>query len=208
MKVWVQQDKGMKIMHQRDFVSSIIKRHGIQFRVLRKGISHAEVGAPDNYMGAQFFNFAPSADILVGDILENPAADQYFVVDVETKYAGAEAAYLCVSYKTKAQHEHDEKQATVFNIQNAYGSVIGNQNQTTINYNSTIDELKKQIASENSEDKEELEKVVALLEMVVNNQVPPSKGLFSKFSALMERHSWISSAVAGVILSWLTTQIP
>ena len=53
-----------------------------------------------------------------------------------------------------------------------------------------------------------MEKVIALLEMVVNNQVPASKGLFSKFSELMERHSWLSGSVASTILGWLMSKIP
>lgn len=36
---------------------------------------------------------------------------------------------------------------------------------------------------------------------------PASKGLFSRFSEVMGRHSWLPNSVAGAILSWLMTKI-
>ncbi len=67
--------------------------------------------------------------------------------------------------------------------------------------------MKERVEQEQSEDKEDLKKIISLLEMVVNEQVPPSKGLFSKSSAVMERHSWIANSVAATVLSWLMSQI-
>ena len=67
-------------------------------------------------------------------------------------------------------------------------------------------ELRQAVASDTSTDKEQLEKIVDLLEMVINDQVPPSKGLFSKFREIMERNSWITGSVANALMNWLLTK--
>lgn len=96
---------------------------------------------------------------------------------------------------------------TTFNIQNAYGSVIGSQSSVVMNYNAAIQNAKKEIEASNSPDKEDLDKIISLLEMIVNNQLSPQKGLFSKFSSVMERNSWITGTITSTLLGWLTSQI-
>lgn len=63
--------------------------------------------------------------------------------------------------------------------------------------------MRARIASEGGQDSDELNRIADLLEMIVNNQIPASKGLFSKFSSVMERHSWLSSAISSALISWL-----
>ena len=188
------------------FIESFLNEHGIEYTINRNGSIHTEIGLPNSIDGDKCICFYPNADIMPLDSITNHAGDEYFISEVETVFQGKNPAYLKATYKTQAQAVKNEQ--TVFNIQNAYGSVIGTGNQATINYNSAVSELRKAVASDTSADKEQLEKIVDLLEMVVNDQVPPSKGLFSKFSAVMERHSWISNSMAGTILSWLLSQIP
>lgn len=93
----------------------------------------------------------------------------------------------------------------VFNIENATNSVIGTQANVTMNIEHSIQEAKEQINSSTSEDKEELHQIISLLEMVVNNQIPAQKGLLSKFSATIQRNSWIASPITSIFLKWLTT---
>ena len=78
----------------------------------------------------------------------------------------------------------------------------------TLNYNESIENFRKQVAEqEDSPDKEQMNQIISLLEMITTNQLPVQKGLLSRFSALMEKHAWISNAVSSTILSWLTTQL-
>ena len=100
-----------------------------------------------------------------------------------------------------------QSNSPVFNIGTAYGSVIGTQQSVTVNYKDSLRATKKQIEDSDSPDKEELQQIISLLEMMVNNQLPPQKGLLSKFSAVLERNSWITSPIASVLISWLTSQI-
>lgn len=188
------------------FMESFLKEHGIEYTINRNGSIHTEIGLPNSIDGDKCICFYPNADIKPLDALTNPAGDEYCISDVETVFHEKTPAYLKAAYRSKENATKNEQ--TIFNIQNAYGSVIGNRNQATVNYNSTLQELKERVSQEASSDKNDMEKIISLLEMVVNNQVPASKGLFSKFSEVMERHSWLSSSVAGTLLSWLLAQIP
>lgn len=181
-----------------------LKPHGINYTVHREGEpQRIERGLPDK----GYIMFRPGTDIKALDVLENPVGEAYYVVNTETEFAYQKPHFLKAFYQTQQEH-NTVKQVSgpVFNVQNAYGSVIGTNNQATINYNSAISELKQAVSADTSADKEQLEKIVSLLEMVVNDQVPPSKGLFSKFREVMERNSWITGSVANALLSWLLTK--
>ena len=84
-----------------------------------------------------------------------------------------------------------ETQPSTFNFENATitNAIIGSQQSATLNVGDAIQKAKEQIDSCNSDDKAELQQIINLLEMVVQEQVPAKKGLFSKFSAVMERNS-------------------
>lgn len=155
---------------------------------------------------AAFIGFLPGTDIIPGDVLENAAGDTFPVSEVKTDVIGNKPVQLKAFYRTERDDGAGRQNAgTVYNIQNAYGSVIGSGNQAVIHYNAALDSLKKQVEADTSADKEDLKKIVSLLEMIVQDQVPPSKGLFSRFSAVMERNSWLTSSVLSSLLSWLLT---
>lgn len=181
-----------------------LQPHGINYTLHRKKEPvREERGLPDK----GYIMFRPGTDIGQSDVLTNPAGETYHVVRTETEFAYGKPHFLKAFYQTEWEHSAAKQSSSpVFNIQNAYGSVIGTGNQATINYNSAVSELRKAVASDTSTDKEQLEKIVDLLEMVVNEQVPPSKGLFSKFRKIMERNSWITGSVANALMSWLLTK--
>lgn len=192
-------------------IQGLLRSMGIDYLVRRagcpdrteKGLINREQDTKRAYVG-----FMPDTDIAVGDILENPAGDLFYVIETQTQFFQSQPHQLKAYYQTEVERKTASKSSqSVFNIGTAYGSVIGNENQAVINYNSSIQDLKEKVAQSDSQDKETMEKIVSLLEMVVNNQVPPSKGLFSKFSTVMERHSWLSNSVAGTILAWLMSKI-
>lgn len=63
------------------------------------------------------------------------------------------------------------------------------------------------LLSSDSPDKEDLQQLLSLLEMLVNDRIPAQKGMLSKFSAVMERNSWITGAISSTLLGWLMSQI-
>ncbi len=95
--------------------------------------------------------------------------------------------------------------SNIFNIENATNSVIGTQTTVTLNINNAIQEARTQVESCQSDDKAELHQIINLLEMITSEQVPVKKGLFSKFSGIIQRNSWIASPITSILLNWLTT---
>ena len=158
--------------------------------------------------GKKFIGFMPGTDIQQNDILTNPAGEVIYITDTQTQFIHQEQYQLKAYYQTKYEKAYNtQSNSPVFNIGTAYGSVIGTQQSVTVNYKDSLRATKKQIEDSDSPDKEELQQIISLLEMIVNNQLPPQKGLLSKFSAVLERNSWITSPIASVLISWLTSQI-
>ncbi len=49
--------------------------------------------------------------------------------------------------------------------------------------------MRERAAFENTPDREQVEKLISLVEMMVNGEVPAQKGLLPRFSETMEKHS-------------------
>lgn len=186
-------------------IETFLSMHGISYIVSRQGEpQRTELGLPNK----GYIAFRPGTDIKKSDVLTNPVGETYYVTKTETEFFYHEPSCLKVFYQTESEYDEAQQPSSpIFNIQNAYGSVIGTGNQATINYNSAISELKERASADTSPDKAQISQIISLLEMMVNDQVPPSKGLFSKFSEVLERHSWLSSSVASMLLSWLMSKI-
>lgn len=183
-------------------ISITVKREGEEDRIIRGLLNQ------DQTTGKEYVGFRPGTDIKVGDLMVTPAGDRMFVSDVKTNFFRGKPEELTAYYQTEAERNAAKSAPTIVNIGgNAYGVAVGNGNSAIINYAASIQTIKEEAVKTSPADQAVIERIVALLEMVVNNQVPPSKGLFSKFSDVMERHSWLSSAVASTILGWLMNSI-
>lgn len=196
----------------QNMMPSLLMRHGVNYKIIRHENEVAEARGLPNHEKATskaYIGFLPQTDIQIDDILINPANEKVYVVDIKTDFFQGTANQLKAFYKTESEYTHSSNDSAhvIFNIGSATGSIIGTGSHQTLNYGATIESIKERVSSETSEDKANMEKIVSLLEMLVNDQLPPSKGLFSKFSETMERHSWLSNSVAAAILGWLTTKI-
>ncbi len=191
-------------------ILNFLERHGVEVSVFRNNECIAKVTGLYNREKAtskKYIGFEPGTDIKIGDCIINDVGDKSYVIDVQTDYFGGEAYQLKAYYQTEAEHQiQDVSQSVIFNINNANGSVIGNNNVLNIDYNANLRELRKTISGSNPEDKEELDKIVSLLELIVEDNVPIKKGILSKFTDLLAKHSWLSTQVAAVLLNWLTSQ--
>lgn len=84
----------------------------------------------------------------------------------------------------------------VFNIHgNVSNSVVGSHNSITIN----IENIKKEIEEKGGEDKEEL---LAMLEQIEKTDVYKTS-CFLQFSELLNKHSWITSPIATLLMMQL-----
>ena len=195
-----------------NIAKQFITTRGIEFRIERNGefISTA-LGLPNHETATQkpYIGMLKDVDVNIGDWLINPVNDRFLVEDKVSDFAFGEFQQYKLFYLTEAQakKQSDTSSSTIFNIGTATGSVIGTQSVVNMNYQTTMKELREQISSNNSPDKEQLDKLISMLEMITNGDVPVQKGLLSKFSEVMERNSWITGSIASTLLSWLTTQI-
>lgn len=192
---------------------NFLKRHGIDMRIERNGeIISTIPGLPNRETATnrKYVGFRPGTDIKVDDVVITPANERLYITETQASYFQKHQEEIKAFYMTEAEKHRKEtkqRQSNVYNIGTAYGSVIGTANTATINYKTNFQELRERAELENAPDKEQVQKLIDLVEMIVNGQVPPQKGLLSRFSETMERHSWITSAVASALVSWLT-QIP
>jgi len=192
---------------------NFLRMHGIDMRIERDGeIISTIPGLPnrENATNRQYVGFRPGTDIKIDDVVITPANERLYITETQASYFQKRQEEIKAFYITEAEKrrkETEQRQSNVYNIGTAYGSVIGTANTATINYNPNFQELREKAEFENAPDKEQVQKLIDLVEMIVNGQVPPQKGLLSRFSETMERHSWITSAVASALVSWLT-QLP
>lgn len=188
----------------------MLKQLGQPFQIERNnqiittltGLINRETDTQRDYVG-----FMPESDVKAGDWIINPAGNRFYVEDAITAYERKFPLELRAFIISESKYKTKIASQVSFNIQNAYGSVIGTQSVVNMNYNDSIESARKQISSSDSADRTELEQILNLLEMIVDNQVPPQKGIFSKFSSVMERNSWITSSISSALLGWLTAQI-
>ena len=91
-----------------------------------------------------------------------------------------------------------------YNISNPQNSIIGNQEFATINNKSfNIDELKKLIELYGDNDKAKLYQLTSELEKAIHND-NIKKGMLSRFSDLIAKHSWLPLAIAQILSAFIT----
>lgn len=186
---------------------SILRLQGIVYQIERDGnITHATKGLINFNTSTKrkFIGVPVNTDIKVGDWLINPSGNRFYVEETETSYFSKNPASIDAFYLTEKEYKTDNAPlaAPVFNVNNAYGSVIGTQAHVTLNYNDCIEQIKKQISSFDSDDNKQLNEIVVLLEKIMSEKEKPTKGMLAKFSDVMERNSWISGSIASALLSW------
>ena len=190
--------------------------HGVKYEIHREGELVCTVeGLPNHEQSSNkaYIGFMPGTDVREQDLIIGPTGEKLFVQEVLPQYVHHDLMQLKVMCLTEREMNARETSAqTVFNIGSATGSVIGTQANVNLHYNYNADmldigkeigEIRKQIDAANSPDKEELGKIVDLLEEIVRDKKPVEKGILSRFSDVMQRHEWITSPVMSVLLSWL-----
>lgn len=183
-------------------IEYFLNQHGVDYLVVRDGIPHTLRGLPST-REKNCIKFLPDSDINIGDELVNPAGERLFVIDVRTVFGGA--SHISAYCQTEHDRTSQQQVSNVFHIGNAYNSVIGTDNTSTFNFGVSLCELEALAASKGGADREDIQQIISLLKEVLCENRTPEKGMLSKFSNLMERHSWLSSSLASLVLQWLTS---
>lgn len=163
-----------------------------------KGLRNTEKGTHRKFVG-----FYPDTDIQVGDILimENTNMKS-FIVDIDIASYKGSPFQIKAYYQTTPPVEQNSN-STIYNIGTASNSIIGNQQQAILNNSSfNIDDLKQLIELYGANDKERLNQLSALLEDSLKKD-NIKKSAFSKFSDLLAKHSWLPTAIAQVICTFI-----
>lgn len=188
-----------------------LSQQGVPYNVERSSqIIFSLNGLPNHESTSKkaYIGFLPESDIQTGDWLINSVGERFYVQDTVTDFFMQKPNQLKAFYLTENEFKNQQSvpATAIFNIENATGSVIGTQSVVSMNYQTTMQQLREQVSARNTPDKEQLEKLISMLELITNDDVPAQKGILSKFSAVMERNSWITGSIASAIVSWLTTQ--
>lgn len=146
-----------------------------------------------------FISFDADADIQVGDDIYCPIKRKHYII------TNTDIALFCgKEHRLDAFFESNfsKPQTTIFNTYNPNNSIIGNQQNATININEAFDNLNNMINQYGNNDKIKLFELSNSLKSELNkNQI--NKSSFQKFSDLIAKHSWLPLAIAQVIGSWI-----
>ena len=147
-------------------------------------------------------------EIKKNDILiENFSKCRYYIISSEpNNFVNQNYGYI-LKYSLEKEYNLSENNNKTNNItiQNLYGTaVIGDKNNTTITLNPSIKELKGLIDTKPDEDKEVLNRLLVLLEVIVENNQPIQKGTLAKYSDILAKHSDIIIAIGSFITKWLS----
>lgn len=149
-------------------------------------------------------DFENCVDLKSTDWVVTSLGERLYITELFSLSKNYKSCYFINEY----EYNQSNKINPIFSIKAKVieNSIIGTQLNATINLNDQIQNMKNDILNSLSSDKTELLKIVSLLEEIKNNKEPVSKGFLSKFSAVMERNSWITGSIASYLLSVFLTQ--
>ena len=174
----------------------------VEFEIYRNSqfISKTK-GLKTSSQGKTFVEFFPDVDVQAGDILKL-ANISFYVVNTDIQTWMGEISAIKAYYQTTPPIEQSSN-STVFNISNASNSIIGNQQQATLNNSSfNIEDLKQLIELYGNNDKQQLYELSSELEQLLKKD-DFHKSKLSKFSDLIAKHSWIALSIAQIIAGYL-----
>lgn len=176
-------------------------RSGKPFKNERTGISFQ--GILVLTQGKPRIDFENSVDVKSTDWIVNSAGERLYV----TELVPIADAYKSCYYISEHEYNRSKQCNPTFSINatTIEGSIIGTQASATVNLNGQIQQMKKDISESSSSDKEELMQIISLLEQLQSSKEPIPRGFLAKFSAVLERNSWITGSIAGFLLNLLLT---
>lgn len=159
-----------------------------------------EKGLKNSNSSRKVIDFFPEVDIQIGDIFINSGI-KYYVIEVDTQTYKGETFAKKAYYTTSVSKTQDN--STIFNINNASNSIIGNQQSAILNNsNFNIDDLKQLIALYGENDKQQLYELTSFLKDCLDKD-DFHKSKLSKFGDLIAKHSWLPLAISQVIAGFL-----
>jgi len=147
-----------------------------------------------------YISFDPDVDVQINDDIFCPLKKKHYIItNTDIALFGGK------QHRLDAYFDNNFMQAqttTVFNTYNPSNSIIGSQQNATINISDSFNNLEKLINDNGGNDRKELFELENLLKQQLDtNQL--NKGFLSKFSHLLAKHSWLPMAIAQIISAWI-----
>jgi hypothetical protein len=189
-----------KILHHLERVMElkgenfVVMRDGYESHVV-KGVRNTEENTNRKYLTLYHDSDVRPDDLLVGEV----SKDRFFIIDVESDVVEGKVLKKRGYYMTQKEYEQQKQNngSPSFHIQNAYGSIIGTQTHATIESNQFGD-IYMMIEQKGGHDAAELMAMIREIEKALSKG-EIKKGALSRFSSLMEKHSWITGAIAQMV---------
>lgn len=185
-------------------IFEMLEKASIEYSVYRDG---KEVGTIKGaIVDHHEIQTVPGIKLFDGDELRD--SDQTLIADsVEplTDLDGSHAGYM-IKYLTQRDIAKQEKAAAI-SVGTINGdAIVSSGSNNTINFKSTdLSTIKELLDSKPKISQEEKEELTQLIETVVNNNVPVSKGAFGKFKSIFDKYSDVALTVGTFIIKWLST---
>lgn len=104
----------------------------VKMRIERNGEIVATLqGLPNHEKATRraYIGFEPGSDIQIGDVVINPANERFHIIDVRNSFVRAIQIKAYSLSETEYTQSREKHETAVYNIGNAYGSVIGNSSK-------------------------------------------------------------------------------
>lgn len=157
------------------------------------------------YQGKYNINLPHDTNVQLGDRVVLETTQDSFIVERIDKIPcvlGDEIDHLDVYFKNPMVKPTTPRQVT-YNVGTAYGSAFGDN--ATSNYTATYNHL-EQVIKDNGHNPEEFQELLIALKVALSKEQCP-KGLLSKFSDTLAKHSWLSTPVAQLLLAYATGHV-
>lgn len=183
---------------------------GEEFTVIRGGTEVKDlVGVRNSEQEShrEYVGFFPNEDVQDGDVLRSKVSQELLHVveakpDVVAGRLFQRKAYYLTEKEIRRQSQ-SQQPSTIYNIGNATGSMIGNQQVATLNLSQGPQALRQLIGESDSTDKEELYQLVEQLVAVLEGTQQVKRGVLGRFSEVVQRNAWITGPLATLALNWL-----
>ena len=142
-------------------------------------------GLPNSDNGKEYVGFMPGTDVQVGDWLINPSGDRFYVEKRKTEYILSNPSYVAAYTVLESDYKKEssqQQQQTIINVGEAHHSILGSQQNATIN-GCSAEDLAKLIDQHDSCDKELLKEMLSMLNDAISNKEPIKKDFFQNSPA-------------------------
>lgn len=195
--------EGLLFKEFEDFLRECMRDNAEVFTIVRGEITQKAEGVRE-VDRREYIAFHPETDVRPGDYLRGTASgDELWVVDVESEMLEGRVVQTKAYYETAAEcEERLATQSPTLRIANAPTSIIFRQHSAAVTTTWDLRALEKQLEHRGGADSEDLKAFCAALRELLEHRKRIDRGALARFSALMERHSWLATPVAQALLEW------